>query len=507
MKSDITKKTVSRRQILMAAGLAATAGLAAACAPAAPSAPAATSAPAAPAAAAATEVPKATEAPAAAAAAPAATDTPAAAAAAAPAATKPPPTVAVGEYGSGGTPTVIWHGLGGADGAVFATMLKDYATKNNTAIRSETYDWNVFFQKYPTAIAAGTPPDWAIFHAAEVQQMASQGLMMPMDDVFFTAKKIDKSDFGKPVMDVVTVDGKTMCCPFDNHGWNCYVNTDLVKNAGFDPQNLPKNGDEFIKFALKATVDDNGKHPDESGFNADKTKVFALHQSWNRFTYPSTWFQFNGGKGGQFDPDTKKATLNSAKSSAAIQYWYDLAWKHRVVTGMLPGQLSSYDLFKTNSLAIMWDGTWSLGFFHDNPDIEKKTIAVPMNSLAPDGTGGQKIDSHIMSIPAGAKQDQIDRAVTLISWLSDNGKTWATSGQIPARLSVQKDPDVQKIWSVKAASEAFAKQGHTETPHKAFIELQTAWETAVGAAVSKTQPLKDALDQGNAAIQAILDRG
>jgi ABC-type glycerol-3-phosphate transport system substrate-binding protein len=327
-----------------------------------------------------------------------------------------------------------------------------------------------------------------------------------MDDIM-AANSIPKDDFGKAVMDVVTVDGKTMCIPFDNHGWNCYVNTSLLEGTGFSADNLPKNADEFVKYALKVTVDEAGKHPDESGFNPDKTKVWALHFSWPRFTMPSTWFQYNEGKGGQFDPTTNKAILNSEKSSAAVQFWHDLMYKHKVVPPALPGLPGAYDLYKTNSLGIMWDGTWSLQFFKDNPDVEKVTKGVTMNSLSPDGYGGQKIDSHIMSIPTGAKQEQIDRATPLIKWLSDNGKTWATSGQIPARLSVQKDPDVQAIWSVKAASDAFAKQGHTETPHKAFIELQTAWETAVGAALANTTPLKEALDTGNAQIQSILDRG
>ncbi len=202
-----------------------------------------------------------------------------------------------------------------------------------------------------------------------------------------------------------------------------------------------------------------------------------------------------------------KAILNSAKSVAAVQYWHDLMYKHKVVPPALPGQPSPADLYKTGNLAMMWEGTWMLGYFKDNPEIEKVTKAVTMNSFAPDGNGGQKMDSHIMAIPTGAKPEQIERANKLMKWLSDNGKTWATSGQIPARLSVQKDPAVQAIWSVKAAAEAFNKQGHTETPHKAFIELQTAWETAVGAALSNTEPLKEAMDKGNTAIQAILDRG
>jgi multiple sugar transport system substrate-binding protein len=476
MSSNSSLKALSRRQFMLASGTLLTGAALAAC----------TSAPAAPAA-------KPTEKPA-----EKAPDKPA------DPAVKVEPTPAIGEYGTG-TPTVIWHGLGGADGAVFATMLQDYAKTSGTAVRSETYNWDVFFQKFPTAVAAGTPPDWTIFHAAEVPQMASQGLVMPLDDIFYKANGIDKADFSPAVMEVLTNGGKVMAVPFDNHGWNCYVNTDLVKKAGYDPDNLPKNGEEFIKMAMKLTTDEAGKHPDESGFNPDKTKTWALHFSWPRFTMPSTWFQFNGGKGGQFDGN--KATLNSEKSTAAVQYWHDLMYKHKVVPPALPGQPSPADLFKTNSLGIMWDGTWMLGYFKDNPDIEKVTKAVNMNSLAPDGTGGQKIDSHIMAIPTGAKPEQIERANKLMKWLSDNGKTWATSGQIPARLSVQQDPAVQAIWSVKAASAAFNKQGHTETPHKAFIELQTAWETAVGEALSNTAPLKDALAKGNTAIQAILDRG
>jgi len=417
----------------------------------------------------------------------------------------PEPTVAIGEYGKADKPTVVWHGLGGADGATFAKMLEQYAKETEgVAVRSETYDWNVFFQKFPTAVAAGTPPDWAIFHAAEVPQMASQSLMQPVDDIFFTTGDLPKDDFGKAIMDVITIEGKTMAVPFDNHGWLQYVNTKVIKDAGLDPMKLPTNGAEFVDFALKVTTDEAGKHPTDSGFNPDKIKVWAIHQSWPRFTIPSTLWQFGGGT---ISADQKKSLLDDEKSIAAVQYWHDLMYKHKVVPPQVPGQLGSYDLYKTNSLAIMWDGTWSLNFFKDNPDILPPTsYASGLLSLAPDGTQAGKIDSHIMCIPAGVKDDGIERAKKLIKWLSDNGKTWATSGQIPARLSVQQSPEVQAIWSVKAAAEAFNKIGHTEVPHKAFIEIQTAWETAVSAALTNTTPVEQALKDGAKQIQESLDR-
>ncbi len=333
--------------------------------------------------------------------------------------------------------------------------------------------------------------------------MTSQGLMMPLDDVY-AAQQIPKDDFVKAIMDVITIEGKTMAVPFDNHGWTCYVNTKVIKDAGLDPENLPQNGTEFIDWAFKITVDESGKHPDEDGFNPDKVKVWPIWYTWPRFTMPSTWFQF---RGGTFDSKTNKATLNSAESVAAVQYWHDLMYKYRVVAPALPGVPWGGDLYKTDSLAIMWEGTWMLNYFKDNPDVAEHTICVPMNSLAPDGNRGQKIEAHIFCIPTGVQSDGVERASKLIKWLSDHSADWATSGQIPARLSVQQDPQVQSIWSVKASAEAFQKYGRADFPHKAFIEIQTAWEAAVSAALANTTPLKEALDTGNQQIQSILDRG
>ena len=83
---------------------------------------------------------------------------------------------------------------------------------------------------------------------------------------------------------------------------------------------------------------------------------------------------------------------------------------------------------------------------------------------------------------------------------------WPWVAQIRARLPVQEEPEVQAIWSVKSAAENFRLYGRADTPHVAYVEILTAWEAAVSAAVSDTQPIEEALAEGNAAIQSILDR-
>ena len=147
---SVQKKPVSRRDFLRVGSMVVGAAALAACTPAAPPAPAPTQAPQAPAAA-----PTATTAPAA----PAPTATPAAAAPTA------EPTPVVNVFGKCYTPFRLWSGLTGSDGAVFAEMCKMYSDADSTVcLESQGIPWDLFFQKYPTAVAAGTPPDMVIFH-------------------------------------------------------------------------------------------------------------------------------------------------------------------------------------------------------------------------------------------------------------------------------------------------------------------------------------------------------
>ena len=415
------------------------------------------------------------------------------------------PTPVVNNFGECEDPLILWHGLTGADGAVFAELLQQFSEANpDICLNSEGYGWDVFFQKYPTAVAAGTPPDMVIFHAAEVNQMASEGLMTPMDDIIFNDGTLDKANFNEALINGITVDGQTMAVPFDNHGWLLWYNTKLMEDAGLDPEVLPANGEEFIAMAQQLTTDINGKHPNEEGFDKDNVDVWAIDYTWPRFTIPTTLWQFGGGV---ISDDGTTATLNSPESVAAVQFWHDLMYKYYVAPPAIPGKTWAGDLYKNNKLVFMWEGTWTGGFMRDNPDVAALTKTAFINSLAPDGNEAVKFDSHIMSVPAGVDEDGIAKAKALMAFLANNGAYWANSGQVPALKSVQALPEVQAIPSVAKAAEQFNAIGRTDLSHKSFIEIQTAWETAVGTALATADAdVAAALQAGNDQIQAILDR-
>ncbi len=416
---------------------------------------------------------------------------------------QPTPTPAV--LGTGSQKVTFWHGLGGADGATMVQMLQTYSSqKPDITISSETYDWTVFYQKLPTATAAGTPPDLSIMHSWAIAQFATQGLLQDADENFFGPGLVPKDDFNPSLIDLITVDGKAQGVPFDNHGWINWVNTKVIKDAGLDPNALPKNGEEFITWAKKIVVDDAGKHPDESGFNPDRVQIWATHSSWLRFSIPSTIWQFGGGL---FSDDHKTSLLGEPQSIAAVQYWTDAIFKHHIVPPAVPGIAAPPDLFKTNSIALMWDGTWQLNFFKDNPDSQAVMQPMYLNSLAPDGKQAVRFDSHMLVIPTGVADQNLQNAKDLIVWLSNNGETWATSGQVPARLSVQQKPTVQEIPSGKTAAAEFSEIGRPGPTHPAINEIVTTYEAAFSAALAGTTPADQAMKDANTQVQAILDRG
>ncbi len=201
------------------------------------------------------------------------------------------------------------------------------------------------------------------------------------------------------------------------------------------------------------------------------------------------------------------ATLDSPESIAAVQFWHDLMYEYFVAPPAVPGKMWAGDLYKNNRLVFMWEGTWTGGFMRDNPDVAALTKTAFINSLAPDGGQAVKFDSHIMSVPTGVDDDGIAKAKQLMTFLVRAGAFWSTSGQVPALKSVQQLPEVQAIASVAKAAEEFNAIGRTDLSHKSFIEIQTAWETAVGNALaSPDADVAAALAAGNEQIQAILDR-
>ena len=110
-------------------------------------------------------------------------------------------------------------------------------------------------------------------------------------------------------------------------------------------------------------------------------------------------------------------------------------------------------------------------------------------------------------MPATLEGDRLDAAKRLITYLSDNGLTWSSSGQVPARISVQAQLDPEADRAVLVFAESFNRQGRLETPHSLKQEIAAAWEPEVDGAWNQVATPADALKVANGRVQEVLDRG
>jgi len=94
-----------------------------------------------------------------------------------------------------------------------------------------------------------------------------------------------------------------------------------------------------------------------------------------------------------------------------------------------------------------------------------------------------------------------------MAWLAKNGAAWANSGQVPANLAVQASLDEATYPSVVLAAKQFNAIGRTDMASKYFLEIQTAYQTAIGNALaSPDSDVAAELKAGAEAIRAIVAR-
>jgi multiple sugar transport system substrate-binding protein len=118
--------------------------------------------------------------------------------------------------------------------------------------------------------------------------------------------------------------------------------------------------DTFVANAYKLTVDQNGRHPDESGFDPKRIRQYGASAAMNALV----WHPLLLSRGLNFmDESATKTTVDSAAAIGVFQDLADLMYKHRVAP--TPAQLgnnapSTTVQLKTRRVAMAIDGQWAL---------------------------------------------------------------------------------------------------------------------------------------------------
>ena len=332
-----------------------------------------------------------------------------------------------GTSSTGKTVTINYYG--GWTGADLdkMTALVDEFNKSQTAIKVNftSQQWTSMFTKFLADYQAGSSPEVVAMHTFEIGQFADMGVL---DSDAIKSMNLNKSDYIENAWNGCIYNNTLYGVPIDVNMHALYYNKDMLDKAGITK--APSTKEEFITAAQKLTIDANGKTAADSGFDSKNIKQYGFGFATNHHAFYQMYSLVNQMGYNPFTADMTKISLDTTKTSAAIQYLEDLIFKYKVVP---VGEKSPIDDFKAGKVAMIIDGNWqlsglsSVGFNWDTAEYPQI-----FDQKAVWGA------SELLAIPKLKDAEKQAAAKTFITWLSDNSAKWALSGQIPANLKAKQ---------------------------------------------------------------------
>jgi ABC-type glycerol-3-phosphate transport system substrate-binding protein len=414
----------------------------------------------------------------------------------------PTATPAIAEIGSGGTHISFWNGLTGSDGVTLNEMLAQFAAENpDISVTVEMITWNQLYQKLQTAFVAGTQPDLFMLHASEVPQFASYGVLREMSDQYVSGGGwLPDDDISETTMSGLMWEDGIYGIPLDNHGRGLWINVDMFEAAGIstDPATAPTTYEGWVELFQKLTLDANGNNALSPDFDPENVVQWGYTVGeWPNVNFLAGLYQ----NGGSFlSEDGTTITVNSEAGIRALQQAVDLVYTYHVSPPS--AGFDTWQAFGAGAVAVLPTGTW-----YRNQSLLQSDI----NSMAwPNWQWGETpatwFGTHTFMLPATAEGEKLDAALRLIRWVSENQVAWASSGQVPARLSAQAALDPENYPSNILLGQTFSEYGIQDPRTTVTQELLTLLDVGLQEALNGIKTPEQALNDAAQLMQEALDR-
>jgi multiple sugar transport system substrate-binding protein len=266
--------------------------------------------------------------------------------------------------------TIVFTGWGGTE--------EDNGVKNAVKyFQDQTPDIKVnwiqipenYAEKILSMVAAGTPPDDAFCYNTIYQDYATKGLLMDVTANIKADPVIGAPDyFIEPQeQNRCVVNGKWYGIGSCWVAAHMYYNADIFAKEGITPpSNSPDEAwdwDKFLEVAKQLTVDANGKHPGEAGFDRDNIQRWGVQWPQNNEVYVHAAIAANGGL--WIDPATGQVVLDQPASTEALQKIADLMLVQNVAprnAAFSALGLTNTQMLENGKLAMAIDGSWALSW-------------------------------------------------------------------------------------------------------------------------------------------------
>ena len=410
---------------------------------------------------------------------------------------------------------MAWYNTTQSEAAdIQATLDKFNASQDKIHVTLITVSRADYEAKLNTMAAGKQLPDTCMMAEPMTIRYAQAGLLADESDMY-------KPDEAPLKSLAFTYNGKTV-------GYSCadevlllYYNKKMFDDAkiAYPPASADKawTWKQFVDAAKKLTKDQNGKTPNDEGFDANNIVTYGA--DFNRLSWMWPVLAVSNG-GGVMSPDGQQLLIGKPESIEALQAIADLYLKDHVAPSVGDrGNMPSLDVtLLTGKVAMATGGQWEIGVSLKNSLKDGLVYGVgvlpKMKKAVTYNTGGPFI--------AFGTSKNLDAAKTFVKWMSDESNGWdlITGGiWMPVSAKWYANETVMRKWADNPVHPPFAQYKTAVIDYAMKNAVQVPWyyfpsydrlDTLINSGINDvwngTTTAKDYIDGILPQVQALFDQ-
>ena len=319
----------------------------------------------------------------------------------------------------------------------YEQICADFEAENpGVDVQIELVPWADYWTKLTTQASGGSCPDVMTMFILNFKTLQSKGVLADLTP-YIEEAGLDLSKYNETAMDAFTVDGKIYGIPKDFDSIATFYNKDLLAAAGYDeyPEGLSWNaedGGSYVKFLQDLTLDANGLHPYDEGFDPSNIVQYGLlpidRTDYSADGIISTSIIANGGR--MINEETSEFTLSEEKSAEAMEFLWKMTNEWYVAPPVTVIASTGAEAIFYSGVAATWlNGPWMTSTIAENCSFD---YGIARNMVGPTGESVSRVNSLVDCVYENSEHKDI--AYKLVEYIATKGQEilGSTGTVIPA---------------------------------------------------------------------------